>query len=61
MQAQKEKKEQLLFTIEDIKKEHALLSDVIQKANAKIVSLTEEVRWADGASTFVCGWSKHTC
>ncbi len=41
MQIQKEKKEQLLFQIEDLKKEHALLSDVITKANQKIMNLTE--------------------
>jgi hypothetical protein len=32
-----------MFQIEDLKKEHALLSDVISKANAKIMNMTEDV------------------
>jgi len=42
-QAQKEKKEQLGFMIEDVKAEYATLADVIAKTNGKIMGITEEV------------------
>jgi hypothetical protein len=42
-QTQKEKREQLFFAIEELKREHALLSEVVSKSNAKIISMTEDV------------------
>jgi hypothetical protein len=44
LQAQKDKREQLLFQIEDLKREHTQLSEVISKANNRIMTVTDEVR-----------------
>ncbi len=43
LQNLKERKEQLLLTLEDTRKEHMLLSDVISKSNTKIMNMTEDV------------------
>lgn len=42
-QSQKERKEQLGFTIEDMRQEYAVLADTIAKTNARVMNLTEEV------------------
>lgn len=44
----KEKKEALLFQTEDLKKEFATLADTIAKANARLMSMTEEMAATGG-------------
>jgi hypothetical protein len=44
-QAQKEHREHLTFQIEELKREHALLSEVIAKSNNKIIGMTEDVSY----------------
>jgi len=44
----KEKKEALIFQIEDLKKDYVTLADTIAKANARLVSMTEDMATAGG-------------
>ena len=51
IEVHKEKREGLTFQIEDLREEYASLSETIQKANTRIVNLTEEL--ASGGATSV--------